>query len=371
MQDRAGDVVRQVGDDVVRRLHEPDQVLVERIALDQPQRLDALEPLAQEGRQAAIELDRGHLGAGRQQPAGEQAEPRADLEDPPARRRIRLGEDRVEDVGIGQEVLRQGVACAEPGRAERERGPSPGRRGPTAAAAHRAASGSDGRASRSSPARSPAANRRAPAAPIIAPLSVHSAGPRHDERQPERLGLAGQPGAQGAVGRHAAADHDRAGADRCGSPDRLRGEDVDDRVLEAPRELGDDVVGQRHVRGRGQPGIRPSLLDDPARGRLEPGEAEVVANRPAMPAGRRGRAASRPRRRDRSPVRPGSPGRAAGRPCRRPRRRRRRGSCRGVDRSGGRASRRGRYGRRTRRARRAGRPDLGGPPRPGSRSHAA
>ena len=90
----------------------------------------ALEPLAQEGRQAAIELDRGHLGAGRQQPAREQAEPRADLEDPPARRRIRLGEDRVEDVGIGQEVLRQGVACAEPGRAERERGPSPGRRGP-------------------------------------------------------------------------------------------------------------------------------------------------------------------------------------------------------------------------------------------------
>ena len=65
MQDRAGDVVRQVGDDVVRRLDEADEVLVERVALDEAERLDALEALAQERRQAAIELDRGDLRAGR------------------------------------------------------------------------------------------------------------------------------------------------------------------------------------------------------------------------------------------------------------------------------------------------------------------
>ena len=63
----------------------------------------------------------------------------------------------------------------------------------TARAAHRRASGSDGRASRSRSARSPAANRRAPAAPIIAPLSVHRAGRGTISGQPERLGLAGEP----------------------------------------------------------------------------------------------------------------------------------------------------------------------------------
>ena len=52
VQDRAGDVVRQVGDDVVRRLDELDEVLVERVALDEAERVDALEPLAQERRQA-------------------------------------------------------------------------------------------------------------------------------------------------------------------------------------------------------------------------------------------------------------------------------------------------------------------------------
>ena len=38
MQDRAGDVVGQVRNHLVRRRHQTDQVLVERIAFDQSQR---------------------------------------------------------------------------------------------------------------------------------------------------------------------------------------------------------------------------------------------------------------------------------------------------------------------------------------------
>ena len=37
VEDRARDVVRQVRHDVVRRLDEPDEVLVERVALDEPE----------------------------------------------------------------------------------------------------------------------------------------------------------------------------------------------------------------------------------------------------------------------------------------------------------------------------------------------
>src|SRR6185436_13055579 len=85
------------------------------------------------------------------------------------------------DIGIGQEVLRQGMACSEAGRPEGvtyiDRIDLGGSGQRAVAACHqRFASGSDGRASRSRRARSPASNRRAPAAPIIAPLSVHNPG---------------------------------------------------------------------------------------------------------------------------------------------------------------------------------------------------
>ena len=130
-----------------------------------------------------------------QERAGQQAEARADLEDPATGRRVGLREDRVEHVRIGQEVLRQAVTRSQTGRPQRRPdglGVDPRWRGPAHPAAARTASGSDGRASRSSPARSPAANRRAPAAPIIAPLSVHSAGRGTISGQAERVGLPGE-----------------------------------------------------------------------------------------------------------------------------------------------------------------------------------
>ena len=103
----------------------------------------------------------------------------------------------------------------------------------------RVASGSDGRASRSRPPMTPAASRRAPAAPIIAPLSVHSAGSRDHERDAPRLGLARDPGPERPVRRDAAAEHDPARPDLLGRADRLRREHVHHRVLEPPRELRD------------------------------------------------------------------------------------------------------------------------------------
>ena len=82
-----------------------DEVLVERVAFDQAEGLDPLELVAQERREATVELDRGHFRPRSEKRAGQQAESRADLEDPPARSGVRFGKDRVEDVGVGQEVL--------------------------------------------------------------------------------------------------------------------------------------------------------------------------------------------------------------------------------------------------------------------------
>src|SRR4029079_19173294 len=75
MQDRARDVVRKVRDDLVGRLDEPRQLPVESLAFDQaqPARLDRLdEAVAEERREAAIELDGGDLGARVEQARGEQ-----------------------------------------------------------------------------------------------------------------------------------------------------------------------------------------------------------------------------------------------------------------------------------------------------------
>ena len=171
-------MVRQVGHHVVGRLDQAQQVLVERVALDQSEvpGFDALESLSQEGRQATVELDRGDRA-----PAGQR--PPVSRPRPGPISRIRrpgragLGQDRLEDVGVGQEVLRQPVLRPEAGRTQRGAVRWAVRTSlRPAGCVHRAANGSDGRASRSRPARSPAPNRRAPAAPIIAPLSVHSAG---------------------------------------------------------------------------------------------------------------------------------------------------------------------------------------------------
>ena len=168
-------------------------------------------------------------------------------------------QDRVQDVRVGQEVLREGVAGAQAGGPQR--GAHVGRVDPRVRAlgrgTHRAASGSDGRASRSRPARSPAANRRAPAAPIIAPLSVHRPGRGTIERHAQGLGLVRQSSPQDAVRGDAAAQDDGAGTDRARRPGRLGREDVDDRVLEAPGELGDGRRRRAARRGRRRPGPPP------------------------------------------------------------------------------------------------------------------
>ena len=88
--------------------------------------------------------------------------------------------------------------------------------------------------------------------------------------------LTGHPVAQRGVRRDATAEHDRAGADLPGGTDRLRGEHVDDGVLEAPRQLGDEWIRERSVGLVREPGLGPGGVDDPPRRGLEPGEAEVV-----------------------------------------------------------------------------------------------
>ena len=51
--------------------------------------------------------------------AREHPEPGTNLEDTPAGGGIGLGEDRFEDLGVGEEVLRERVTCAQAGGAER------------------------------------------------------------------------------------------------------------------------------------------------------------------------------------------------------------------------------------------------------------
>ncbi len=67
----------------------------------------------------------------REEPPGQDAEPRADLEDPATRDRGGRGEDRLEDVHVGQEVLAEAALGVEPrlpegpphgGRVEVDRG---------------------------------------------------------------------------------------------------------------------------------------------------------------------------------------------------------------------------------------------------------
>ena len=80
--------------------------LIEQLEEARARTLHLVEPLTEECCQPAIQLDGRHHCACVEQAAGQQAEARPDLEDPPARPGVRLGEDGVEHIGIGQEVLR-------------------------------------------------------------------------------------------------------------------------------------------------------------------------------------------------------------------------------------------------------------------------
>ena len=71
------------------------------------------------GHELAIDLDRGDLRAGGEEAAGQHAEARPDLEDPSPGRGRRGREDRLEHLDVGEEVLAEAPAGAEPGVEQR------------------------------------------------------------------------------------------------------------------------------------------------------------------------------------------------------------------------------------------------------------
>ena len=317
VQDRAGDVVRDVGHDLERRLDQTRDLLVEDVALDEREGTARRWPRP----------GRGPAGRPAGGPAPRPSRQRPPSSSPPVRipspgptsrmRRPGCGrgqvEDRLQHVRIGQEVLRQRVAGSQTlvaeqppngqriqprslaGRPARGVG-APGVALRVGRLAHRRASGSDGRASRSSPARAPASQRRAAAAPIIAPLSVHSAGRGTTSGIPAARAAFGQAIAQDAVGGHSAAEHDGPRpACRAARSVLVTSTSTTDSwkpsASSATRSAGSGVVA-----GRDAP-RRPALDGDrPPRRGLEAAEAEVERCRPARPAGRPRRGASpRPR----------------------------------------------------------------------------
>ena len=205
------------------RRDQADEILVERVALDEPQAplfdLDR-ERVAQERGHPAIELDGRDRGAGREQPAGQEAEPRADLQHPVPRHGVGLAQDALEHVDVGEEVLAQPVARPEARVAERAGGRTGG--------SSRRSAGLIGQAAATAVRR----GRARPAPPLRAAGRLprrssprcRCTGPVAERRAacPRASRLAGEPRAQGRVRRHAAAEHDAARADLLGGPDRLR-----------------------------------------------------------------------------------------------------------------------------------------------------
>ena len=310
MEDRARDVVRQVRDDVVRRRRRarsgPGRARRPRSSVSRPAAISVREVArarnAARPRSSSTAVTAAPASS---RPLGQDPEPGPDLEDPAARRRRRLGEDRLEDVGVGEEVL-----------GHRGRGGPAGRR-PGASGGRRAASTRGGavawRRRLQAPRRplSAGQRQRRPGVEVEAgPLAggEPSGAGRADHRpvvgaqrraagtisgRPQRLRLAREAGPERAVRGDAAAEDDRPGADRLGRPDRLRHEHVDDRVLEAPGELRGRVVGEaasgsRRRRPVAAPRRRGPRRRPPGR-RLQAREAEVVACRRATPAGTRRR----------------------------------------------------------------------------------
>ena len=269
VEDRARDVVRQVRDDVVGRSDELGQVLVERVALDERQAAGARSasasslgagtaarprssstavtcapassrPAGQERRARARSRGRAGPGAARPRrgsPRGPRGRPGSSAtsserarrpggsERPPDGRGVdprRCGHcasSRDGDLGAGQRQRRPGVEV-EPG-----------------ALAGREASGR--RPRRSSPR-----------------CRCTDPGRGTTQRQAQAGGALGETRPERPVRGDAAAEHDRPRIDGLGRADRLRREDVDDRVLEAPRELG--RRRRRTAAPSGSSGRRPS-----------------------------------------------------------------------------------------------------------------
>ena len=115
MEQRARDVVWDVRHDLVLPVAgDVARVEAERIGLDERERRHPGELAAQPRGQPGVELDRGHRGSGRQQPAREHAEARPDLDDPVAGADLGGGHDLVEGDRVGQEVLAQALLRPQP-----------------------------------------------------------------------------------------------------------------------------------------------------------------------------------------------------------------------------------------------------------------
>ena len=201
-----------------------DEVLVERVALDEAQapvaRARSANRLAQERRETTVELDRGDLGAGVEQTAGQE---------PEARDRSR-GRGRPGAGAASARIASRTSASARKfcdsawrarspaarsvatnGRPASMRARAVERRSPSPASRAAATAGRRGRGPARSPAGEPARAGRADHRPVVGAQR----GPRHDERQ------AAAPSASPAsrvrrarVRGDAAAEHDRAGAGR-------------------------------------------------------------------------------------------------------------------------------------------------------------
>ena len=363
----------------VWRVDQPRELLVERVALDQPEPpLVELrrESVPEESGEPTIQLDRRDRCPGLEQAGGQEAQARPDLEDAVAGLRARLvrGSPRGHPTSarkfwdIEWRARRPASAASAGRRPDRSAAP-PSPRG--SGAVSRRASGSEGRASRSRPARSPAARRRAAAAPIIAPLSVHRPGRGTFSEQAARLGLARDPGPERGVRRDAAAEDDRSGARPPPPPGwsssraRRRPTSWKPQASSAVDRIGQVAVGVRPSPSarassttRRAAVLRPEKLKSYVSPSHARGNADVVPRR----------VLGRPLDRRAAGVRQA---RAAGRPCRTPRRRRRRPSGRGAGRSGGRViSTRNVWPPDTIRAT-SGKTGSGRSASPGSSSHAA
>ena len=121
MKRRRGHVVREIGDHVVGRLDEVDEVLVEGVAAINRSRPSSSSPAKRpcNADHPVVELDRGHPGARLEEPARQHAQPGPDLEHTLVGRRVGLREDAFEHVDIDQEVLRQPVPGSQPGLPQR------------------------------------------------------------------------------------------------------------------------------------------------------------------------------------------------------------------------------------------------------------
>ena len=112
---RGGDVVRQVGHQDPPWSSGRERFPVELASVTGDHRRGGLgEDLSQGGEQVTIELDRGHRRAGLDERQGQGAEPGADLDHVVTRSDRGEARDAADGVGVGDEVLAERSAGAEP-----------------------------------------------------------------------------------------------------------------------------------------------------------------------------------------------------------------------------------------------------------------